>query len=383
MPQGRKLASVNVAAFAAEYLRWAYCPTTHCTRGSARRNFNPAYMRILLPLLFLCYAAMLSAQSYEIKILAVDAETRETLEFVNVQVKGTSIAGTTDINGKLSLIVDRTNFVVLGSFLGYEVLEREVIMGDRLYKNVNLFMVPSAQQLETVTVSSDDASERLTRPVMGVERLNIEALELIPVALGEVDVFRGLQLLSGVNSAGEASNGLSVRGGTIDQNLVLYDGAPVFTPTHLFGLFSVFTPDAVGGVDLYRANIPARFGGRISSVLDVRSRNPTSNNFKVQGGLGLVSSHLSIETPLDKRKKVKLLAAARGGFNDFIFGTIERLKNTESRFTDATVKLRYTANDRNIITASSFFSKDFYQIDLITQLSGINAVGQPNSTISR
>ncbi|MEL6277220.1 MAG: TonB-dependent receptor, partial [Bacteroidota bacterium] len=143
--------------------------------------------------------------------------------------------------------------------------------------------------------------------------------------------------------------------------------------THLFGLFSVFTPDAVGAVDLYRANIPSRFGGRIASVVDVRSRIPNTEKFKMQGGIGIVSSHLSIETPVTKDKKLQLLAAGRGGFNDFVFGLVERLKNTRSWFADGTLKLRYRASEKNIFTLSGFYSKDFYQIDLLNSFGGIVA----------
>ena len=276
-----------------------------------RPNTDVTIVRSFLCALSIAVGFTLGAQSYEIRVLAVDAETREALEFVSLQIAGTNVGGVTDATGRLRLAPNTPKFTVLCSFLGYENIRREVNMA-RPFESVTLFMTPTSQQLETVTVSSDDARERLSRPVMGVERLNIEALELIPVALGEVDVFKGLQILSGVNSAGEASNGLSVRGGTIDQNLVLYDGAPVFTPTHLFGLFSVFTPDAIGGVDLYRANIPASFGGRISSVLDVKSRNPTADNIRVQGGVGLVSSHLSLETPLDRSQETKATSGRPG-----------------------------------------------------------------------
>jgi len=325
-----------------------------------------AYFTVLLILAF----GSLSAQNYQLKVITTDAETRAPLGFVNVQVEGKQINGTTDENGELVLEIPGEKLVLLASFLGYEPL-REKIQVNNSQSRIVLALVPTAQQLETIEVSSNDASERLERPMMGVERLSIAEIEVLPVALGEVDVFRGLQLLSGVNSAGEASNGLSIRGGTIDQNLVLFDGAPVFTPTHLFGLFSVFTPDAIGSVDLYRANIPSRFGGRVSSVLDVKSRNPNTDKFKMQGGIGIVSSHLSIETPLTKDKKLQLLAGGRAGFNDFVFTAIDRLKNTKSRFVDGTVKLRYSANENNIFTLSGFYSKDFYQIDLLNRFGGI------------
>ena len=333
-------------------------------------------MRIFLMFCLLC-GGLLTAQTFPLKIVTTDAAERTALPFVNVQVVGTVIAGTSDANGELTLTVPAGTFTLRASYLGYVDLEREVTLNNGQAR-LTLALEPTAAQLQTVTVSSDDAGNRLDRPVMGVERLSIEDIEVLPVALGEVDVFRGLQLMSGVNSAGEASNGLSVRGGTIDQNLVLFDGAPIFTPTHLFGLFSVFTPDAIGSVDLYRANIPARFGGRVSSVLDVRSRNPTSDKFKMQGGLGLVSSHLSVETPLTKNKKLKLLVGGRAGLNDFLFGLVERLKNTESRFVDGTIKLRYTANPNNIFTVSGFYSKDFYQIDIQNRFGGIVSEANQN-----
>lgn len=329
-------------------------------------------MRAFFSSLILLFSFSCFAQTYSLKITTTDASNREALGFVNIQVEGTAVNGTTDLNGEITLEVPGGDIVLLASYLGYEALRKELTINNSQARLI-LAMDPTAQLLETVEVSSNDASERLERPMMGVERLSIAEIEVLPVALGEVDVFRGLQLLSGVNSAGEASNGLSVRGGTIDQNLVLFDGAPIFTPTHLFGLFSVFTPDAVGSVDLYRANIPSRFGGRVSSVLDVRSRTPRADKFRMQGGIGLVSSNLSIETPLTRDKKLKLLIGGRAGLNDFIFSAIDRLKNTQSRFVDGTVKLRYSANEKNIFTFSGFYSKDFYQIDLLNAFGGIVA----------
>jgi len=182
-----------------------------------------------------------------------------------------------------------------------------------------------------------------------------------------------MTLLPGVNNAGEISNGLSVRGGSLDQNLILFDYAPVFNPTHLFGLFSVFTPDVLSSVDLYRANIPARYGGRTTSVLDVKVKNPYIDSPRISGGIGLVSSRLSIETPLIK-DKLFINAGGRAGFTDFLLPLVsERLKNTKARFNDATVKLLYlpTANDQ--VSFTGFYSKDFYQLDLISKVQDVNA----------
>ena len=325
----------------------------------------------LLPLLTIMGWGHLVAQNYRVLVRITDAETEQVLPFVNVQLLNSAQGGMTDEDGRYIFTVPGGKATVLASSVGYDPVRLQLtITADR---EIDVLLDPVAETLETVTVSSDDASARLETPLMGVERLSIKEIEFLPVALGEVDVFRGLQLVSGVNSAGEASNGLSVRGGTIDQNLVLQDGAPVFTPTHLFGLFSVFTPDAVGSVDLYRANIPARFGGRVASVVDVRTRNPTSDKFKLQGGIGLVSSRLSVETPVTRDKRLKVLASARVGLNDFVFDFFDRLKNTRSKFGDGTLKLRYTADERSIFTFSGFYSRDFYQIDLINGFAGIEA----------
>jgi hypothetical protein len=320
---------------------------------------------------FLAALPLVAQTTHRVEVSVIDAETELPLPYVNVQVANSAQGGMTDEDGRYAFTFPEGRITILVSAVGYEGFKRTLLLNRP--QDIAVILQPTASVLETVTVSSDDASERLDRPIMGVERLSIREIEILPVALGEVDVFRGLQLVGGVSSAGEASNGLSIRGGTIDQNLVLLDGAPVFTPTHLFGLFSVFTPDAVGSVDLYRANIPARFGGRVSSVVDVRSRNPVSDRFRLQGGIGLVSSRLSVETPLTRDKRLKVLASVRVGLNDFALRAFERLKNTRSKFGDGTIKLRYTADENTIFTFSGFYSRDVYEVNLLNQFSGITA----------
>lgn len=325
----------------------------------------------LLVLLLSAGLALCGQTSYLVSINVDDAETRDPLSYVSIQVLGTTEGGTTDETGRWSIRLPAGEYTFISSFIGYTNDTLTTTISEDVRLRVRL--LSSSATLNTVTVTSNDARDRLERPLMGVERLSIDQIEALPVALGEVDVLRGLQLVSGVSSAGEASNGLSVRGGTIDQNLLLLDGAPVFTPTHLFGLFSIFTPDALGSASLYRANIPARYGGRLASIVNVQTRSPNTNKFKLRGGIGLVSSRLAVEAPLTKNGKLQVLAAGRAGFNDFIFGLVERLKNTKSRFSDATLKLRYLANDKNIFTFSGFYSKDFYEIDLLNTFGGIIA----------
>lgn len=310
-------------------------------------------------------------QNALLQIYVVDELTNEALPFVNVQLLPSNKGGTTDEKGKLTLSVPQGEYEVRASFVGYADYAKTL----RLVRDTKLDIVleGTGENLSTILVTGSDAREKLEKASMGVEQLSMTELASIPLVLGEVDVLKALQLSAGVNSAGEASNGLSIRGGTIDQNLVLLDGAPIFTPTHLFGLFSVFTPDALGSVSLYRANVPARFGGRVASVVDVRSRNPSADRLQLQGGIGLVSSHLAMETPLSKDGKVKLLVAGRAGLNDFLFSLVKRLKETRSSFADGTIKLRYTASENSIFTFSGFGSYDFYQINLLNRFANINS----------
>ena len=321
-------------------------------------------------LIFFSCCALFSQDVFSIEIISRDLDTRQALPFVSVQiVDGPS--GATDVDGSWKVSLPLGEYTVLGSAIGYENVSTTLtVKGNRVF---TLPLKETSATLETVTVSANDARERQSRPLMGVERLSVKELEALPAALGEVDVLRGLQTISGVSSVGEASNGLSVRGGTTDQNLMLLDGAPIFTPTHLFGLFSIFTPDALGGVDLYRGNIPSQYGGRLASVIDVRSKAPSEDRFTLRGGLGLISSYLTVDTPLTKDKRLKILAGGRVSFSDFLFDFVEQLKDTRSRFGDFTSKLRYTPTEKDVLTLSTFYSKDFYAINLINNFSGVSA----------
>lgn len=326
-------------------------------------------MRLLFLFFGLLAPALSPAQNFQLSLIIQDMEAKTPLSFVSVQLMPGGAGGTSDEAGRIRFNLVAGRYTIRASFTGYSDYERTILLNDD--RELVIKLEPTAELLETVVVTDQDARLELSRPQMGVERLTARELESIPSVLGERDVLRSLQLLPGVTSAGEASNGISVRGGSIDQNLLLLDGAPVFTPTHLFGLFTVFTPDAVGGIDLYRGNIPARFGGRVSSVVDVQSKIPNAASPVIKGGIGLVSSNLSIETPLGKSRKWHVLAAARGGFNDFAFSLIKRLQETKSRFGDATIKLRYQPGEKDLLTFSGFYSGDFYQVDLLSSIGGV------------
>lgn len=311
------------------------------------------------------------AQVHTLSFQIRDNVTNRPFENVQITLTPCSCGGVTDVNGEFKITLPEKTYDVKVSFIGFKTLEKEILLNQN--KTLRLTLSEEQEQLSEIVLSAKKVSDRLESPQMGAVKMTAQELKKMPAAIGEVDLLRGMTLLPGVSNAGEISNGLSVRGGSLDQNLLLYDYAPVFNPTHLFGLFSVFTPEAISSTDLYRANIPARYGGRTTSVLDVKVKNPYVDKFKLSGGIGLVSSRLSLETPIIK-DKLLLYAGTRAGFTDFLLPIVsKRLKKTKARFYDHTIKLLYLPTDKDQISFTNFYSKDFYQLDLIAQIENINA----------
>lgn len=308
---------------------------------------------------------------YTIRVEILEAATGQPLEGAQIAISPCACGGVSSAAGNFEIELPANDYQVIISYIGFQTETRTVALQSN--QTLQISLKESQEQLSEVVVRARRIVETLESPQMGALQLQAQELKKMPAALGEVDVLRSMTLLPGVNNAGEISNGLSVRGGSLDQNLILFDYAPVFNPTHLFGLFSVFTPDVLSSVDLYRANIPARYGGRTTSVLDVKVRNPYIDAPKISGGIGLVSSRLSIETPLIK-DKLFINAGARAGFTDFLLPLVsERLENTKARFSDATVKLLFLPTPDDQISFTGFYSKDFYQLDLISKVQDINA----------
>ena len=329
-------------------------------------------MKLRLILLFfgLLIFSQLNAQDPELRIIIKDNSTAKLLEFAYVYITPCSCGGTTDKEGVFAIELPTNEYQIVSSTIGYQKDTILVQLNENTLVEINL--KPTGYQLNDITVTSQKTKDNINRTIIGVEQLTSEKMKFLPTAIGEVDVLSSLTMLAGVGSAGEASNGLSVRGGSLDQNLVLLDYAPVFNPTHLFGLFSVFTPEAIGSVDLYRSNMPARYGGRISSVVDVKVKNPNAEQLTLTGGIGIASTRLAIETPIIK-KKLTVLASTRFFYNDFLFSKIEKLKNTKANFIDGTIKFNYLANQKNSFFLTGFYSHDFYQLDISSKINSISS----------
>ena len=278
----------------------------------------------------------------------------------------------TDGQGHFSLKVRSGQHVIVVRSLGFVPYRTAFFLREN--KSLTILLPSVASQLEEVVVTSKGYDRNVRQPLLGVSQINIATLKKLPAALGEVDILRSLQMLPGVTSVGEAANGLNIRGGTTDQNLILLDDTPIFNPTHMFGLFSVFPPDAVGSLDLYKGNVPARYGGRAASVLDISLRNPDLNQFHLTGGVSLVANRLTLETPIVKGK-LSLLVSGRGAFNDFLLRAVSpRFDNIRAKFGDGTAKLFWRVNDKNTVTAMGYYSQDLFQTNLLGSLANVNAV---------
>ena len=240
------------------------------------------------------------------------------------------------------------------SFVGYEEKRVPILLNAPLITNVFL---ESKNQLAEVVVSSKRKDDNLTKAQIGTETLNMQSISKVPVIFGEKDVLKTIQLLPGVKSAGEGNSGFYVRGGAADQNLILLDEAPVYNASHLLGFFSTFNSDAIKDATLIKGNGPAQYGGRLSSVLDVKMKDGNNKNYTVNGGLGLISSRLSIEGPIQEDKSSFILSGRRTYADVFLKAT-DKFKDNILYFYDLNAKANYKIDDKNRIYFSGYFGQD-------------------------
>jgi TonB dependent receptor/TonB-dependent Receptor Plug Domain len=313
------------------------------------------------------------SQFMTIKIAVKDSSDSTPLKdvVIKIDLKKADLSSTND--GVHTLSLQKGEYMLSISHFGFRTFRQKLFVKTQDI-NMNVSLINVAKELDEVVVNSQGGEAgNISRPLLGVMPLSIRMIKKIPAMMGETDILRGLQMLPGVTSVGEAANGVNIRGGTTDQNLILLDDTPIFNPTHLFGLFSIFPPDAVSGLELYKGGIPARFGGRASSVIDINMINPSLEKFKMTGGISLVANRLTIEQPLAK-DKLGIMISGRASFNDFIFKLgPPKLENIKANFYDFATKLFYKMNAKNTLTFSGYVSKDFFQTDLLGTIGNVNA----------
>ncbi len=328
-------------------------------------------MKKQLLLLFLFLPYVMQAQLF-CSGTVVDSLTNEPLEGASILLnyQGKNTGTKTGADGKFYVELPYSENALQIRYNGY--VPRWIILppGKSFIDGV-VRLEQVTNTLEQVVVSSKGFDQNIRKPVLGANSINIKTLEKIPSAFGEIDLFRSIQMLPGVTSVGEASNGVNIRGGTTDQNLILIDDMPVFNPTHMFGLFSVTPPDALRNLDLYKGNVPARYGGRVASVMDIALKNPDLTKFTMSGGLSLISEKLMINAPVVK-DKLGVYLAGRGSFHDAVLPYLDKnLESIRARFGEGVAKAFWRINRKNTFISSTYLNTDFFQTDLLTNLPNV------------
>ncbi|VAW09887.1 TonB-dependent receptor [hydrothermal vent metagenome] len=321
--------------------------------------------------LFMCFSLMcFSQKKYTLSGTISEEKSNETLIGVTIAVLELRTGVTTNEYGFYSLTLPEGEYEIQVSYLGFHDIVRTILLSEN--QKINFQLLEEAEQLEEVVVTEDIEKMDIRKPQMSVNTMSIETIKKIPVILGEADVIKSILLLPGVTSAGEGASGFNVRGGAVDQNLILLDEAIIFNSSHLFGFFSVFNPDAIKDIKLYKGGIPARYGGRVSSVLNIFQKEGNSKGLKVNGGIGLVASRLLVEGPIIKNKAA-FLVAGRASYAHLFLPLFDQ--DNTAYFFDLNTKVNYNINEKNSIFLSGYFGRDVFGIsDIFVNTYG-NSVG--------
>ncbi|PQJ72329.1 TonB-dependent receptor [Polaribacter butkevichii] len=311
----------------------------------------------LLFLVFLLSFTAFSQEKYTVSGTIYDDSNNETLIGVSIYFPELNTGTTTNEYGFYSVTFPEGTYKVQVSYLGYSTLVETINFKEKGTKNFKL--KEEAESLDEIVIEGNVENLNVRTPQMSVNKLTSATIKQIPVVLGEADIIKSLILLPGVTSAGEGASGFNVRGGAADQNLILLDEAIVFNSSHLFGFFSIFNPDVIKDVKLYKGGIPAKYGGRLSSVLDIYQKEGNSKEFNVTGGIGLVSSRLLIEGPI-KKEKISFLVGGRSSYAHLFLPLFDN--DNTAYFYDLNTKVNYRINDRNSLFFSGYFGKDVFGI---------------------
>ncbi|MDZ7739285.1 MAG: TonB-dependent receptor [Bacteroidales bacterium] len=326
------------------------------------------YLFLLILLIPLRLAAQdsisLAAQdSYTISGRVTDRDSGEDLIGATVVLEPGLQGAVTNNYGFYSLSAPPGNYTISFRFIGYETAVKNI----ELNRNIKLDteLQQKSISLDEVLISAVKSNRNIAHAEMSVDRLDIKQADLIPVLMGEKDILKTLQLLPGISTVSEGGTGFNVRGGSIDQNLILLDEASVYSASHLAGFFSIFNSDIIRDITVYKGGIPAKYGGRAASVVDITMDNGNNREFEGSGGIGLLSTRLSIEGPLIK-DKMSFLLSGRRSYADIILKTLPGdiiEKGTRLFFYDFNAKVNYQAGDRNRFFLSAYAGRDVFGYD--------------------
>jgi hypothetical protein len=322
-------------------------------------------LRNLFTILFLfCTTISFAQVKFTISGKVSNEETGEDLIGANVTINNGQTGTATNEYGYFSLTLPKDSVTVVVSYIGLQAQRYRFYLDKDTVFNVEL---SSDALTEEVIVIASSNTEKVNSTQMGVEELSGKEIKEIPVVFGEADVLKVMQLKPGVKNGGEGTAGLFVRGGNPDQNLFILDEAPVYNPTHLFGIFSTFNADAISNVKLYKAGFPAEYGSKLSSVIDVRMREGNKKRFSVAGGIGIISSRIMLEGPIVKDKS-SFLISGRRTYVDLITGIINKVNEKKPNFNkipdysfhDFNAKFNVVLSEKDRLYVSAYYGRDFF-----------------------
>ena len=337
-------------------------------------------MRSLCLIFYIVRIFNLQSQNFSISGTVKDGRNGETVIGATIFLKEINKATSTNQYGFFSLSAPTGKYTLNVSYLGYKTITQEINLQKNI--NINISFTPAETNLEEVEVTTKAGNENVKTTQMSAITLDMAEIKKIPAFMGEVDILKTIQLLPGVKSAGDGNTGFYVRGGGPDQNLILLDEAPIYNASHLMGFFSVFNGDAIKNVTLIKGGMPAQYGGRLSSVLDITMKDGNNQNFQVDGGIGIIASRLTIQGPIVKNKSSFLISARRTYIDILAKPFLDKsdFKGTSYFFYDLNAKFNYIINDKNRIYLSGYYGRDKFQYTSLednfsTQIPWGNASG--------
>ncbi|MDY8134005.1 TonB-dependent receptor [Aquimarina sp. 2201CG5-10] len=318
----------------------------------------------LLFLLFLFSLGTFAQEKSTISGYVKDNSSGEKLLGVNIIIDN-SIGTSTNDYGFYSVNIEKGTHQIEISYLGYKTIQKEILIDGN--QKIDFSLSEELAELDEIVISSNKTKKKIESTEMSVISLQGETIKKMPAILGEPDVLKSLQLLPGVSSVNEASSGFNVRGGTVDQNLILLDDATIYNASHLFGFFSVFNSDAIKNAKLYKGGIPSTYGGRLSSVLDIKQKEGNVKKFGGNIGIGLISAKALIEGPILKGNNEEapgsFMLAGRRSYIDLFSFLLEDFKDSSLFFYDFNLKANYDLNKNNRLFLSGYFGRDKFELD--------------------
>ncbi len=320
------------------------------------KTFIPLMMAIYLMTSLNCFAQdPISINGY-----IRDIENGEYLIQASISVMEAQKGTYSNEYGFYSLTLSPGTYTLRVTYLGYEPIEKKV----DLENNQSLDFALSSKPIstETVVIQAEQEDQNVSQIQMSMVKLGIQEIRRMPQLFGEVDIIRSIQLLPGVSTVGEGASGFNVRGGNVDQNLILLDEAPVYNSSHLLGFFSIFNSDAIKDIQIFKGGIPAQYGGRLSSVLDIRQKEGNNQKFSGKGGIGLISSRLLFEGPIGSERASFMVAGRRSYMDLFLkLSSDPELRDTKLYFYDLNAKVNYEIGDKDKIFLSAYLGDDVFQ----------------------